>query len=397
MNEMKYTVEGGKIIIFLSGRIDTTNSQETEKKLAEILSENKGKEPVFDASMLEYISSAGLRVLMKVRKEAKKMLEVRNASPEIYDIFDTTGFTELFTVSKKMREISVDGCKVIGKGFYGTVYRIDAETIVKVYKSADCLSMIKNEQRLAKTALVAGVPTAISYDIVRVGDTYGSVFELLDAKNLNDLLIERIEKNEDIDCVIKQYADFLRNVNDTEVEAGKLDSAKQAFFRYLEKDRAYLSDDMYEQIKALIEEVPEQHRIIHGDSQMKNIMVADNEPMLIDMDTLTEGHSVFELQSVYVTYFAFEEDEEDNSMNFLGIEKNIANKVWEDFIGYYFDTQDKQRISELRDKISVLGCVRFLFLLEEPSDEGNELFKLRVEHTVQRLKELLERVDSLVY
>ncbi len=39
--------------------------------------------------------------------------------------------------------------------------------------------MIKNEQRLAKRAFVKGVPTAISYDIVKVGDKYGSVFELL--------------------------------------------------------------------------------------------------------------------------------------------------------------------------------------------------------------------------
>ena len=93
-----------QIAIVLSGRIDSTNAAQTESDIMAQLA-GKGEVPVtLDASKLEYISSAGLRVLMKVRKEAKKMLEVRNASPEIYDIFDTTGFTELFTVSKKMRE-----------------------------------------------------------------------------------------------------------------------------------------------------------------------------------------------------------------------------------------------------------------------------------------------------
>ena len=394
MKDLKYNSENGKVTIYLTGRIDTNNAQDTEKSINDILSENSGAEPVFDVNDLEYISSAGLRVLMRIRKTTGKELDVINASSDLYEIFDTTGFTEILNVSKKMREISVEGCKIIGRGYYGTVYRIDEETIVKVYKSADSLSMIKNEQRLAKTALIAGVPTAISYDIVRVGDSYGSVFELLNAKTLNDLLIERPD---DTDSIIKQYADFLHIVNDTTVEPGRLDSAKQAFLRYLETARAYLSAEIYERVKELIEEIPEQHNVIHGDSQMKNIMLVDNEPMLIDMDTLTEGHPIFDLQSVYITYFAFEEDDENNSMDFLGIGNDVAAKVWNDFIGYYFETKDEKRISELRDKISVLGCIRFIFLLSLGNGSEDKLFKLRIKHTVQRLKELLARVTTLLF
>ena len=91
-------------------------------------------------------------------------------------------------MKRALREVSVEGCEVIGKGFYGTVYRIDEETIVKVYESPDSLPMIQNEQRLAKLAFVKGVPTAISYDTVKVGNSYGSVFELLRAISFNDLL-----------------------------------------------------------------------------------------------------------------------------------------------------------------------------------------------------------------
>ena len=167
---IRYEKKDGKNIISLLGRIDTGNSEAVGSELTAFLAEDRSAELVFDLSELEYISSAGLRVFMKTRKLIGKPPEMVNVPPEIYEILETTGFTELFTVRKKLREMSVEGCRVIGKGYYGTVYRTDEETVVKVYNSPDCLSMIQNEKQLARTALVAGVPTALSYDIVRVGE-----------------------------------------------------------------------------------------------------------------------------------------------------------------------------------------------------------------------------------
>ncbi len=317
-----------------------------------------------------------------------------NVSRDVYDIFETTGFTELLDVRKAYRKISVEGCTVIGKGFYGTVYRIDPETIVKVYASPDSLAMIENEKMLARTALVAGVPTAIPYDIVRVGNSYGSVFELLNAKTFSDLLIGQPEN---ADAVIKQYAEFLKQVNSRTVPAGKLRSAKEIFSGYLETVRKYLDDELYSRLKELFSEIPEQHNVIHGDAQMKNIMMKDGEPMLIDMDTLSEGYPIFDIQSVYVTYFAFGEDDPSNSMDFLGMPAALSRKVWEDFIKYYFDTSDEVRIAQLRDRITIVGCVRFLFLVDLITEHDTGLFRVRISHTVERLKKLAFTTDSLLF
>lgn len=382
-----------RFTIFLSGRIDTTNAAEAESDVMQALEANSGLVPVIDMSELEYISSAGLRVLMKLRKKLPETPEMINVSKDVYDILETTGFTELFEVSRKKRQISVDGCEIIGRGFYGTVYRIDEETIVKVYETPDSLAMIKNEKEMARTALVAGVPTAISYDIVQVGKCFGSVFEMLNAKTLNDLLIEQPENS---DAIIKMYAEFLRLVNGRTVPAGKLRSAKQQFSGYLDVAAKYLDAELHSRLKKMFDEIPEEHGVIHGDSQMKNIMVQDGEPFLIDMDTLCEGNAIFDLQSVYVTYFAFGEDDPANSMDFLGIPKELSDKVWRDFIGYYFDTADEARIAALRDKISIMGCIRFIFLIDLISDHDSELFIIRIMHTAQRLRELLERTDDLL-
>lgn len=57
---------------------------------------------MIDADKLESISSAGLRVLMKLRKKTDRALTMTNVSPEVYDIFEVTGFTELMDVKKRL-------------------------------------------------------------------------------------------------------------------------------------------------------------------------------------------------------------------------------------------------------------------------------------------------------
>lgn len=108
-NEVSQTQE--KLIITMKGRIDASNVSEFERSLFETIDANPGCTPVMEAGELEYISSAGLRVLMKLRKKAGKPIDVQNVSPAVYEILETTGFTELLNVRKRLREISVEGCE----------------------------------------------------------------------------------------------------------------------------------------------------------------------------------------------------------------------------------------------------------------------------------------------
>ena len=173
-------------VINLTGRIGTENAAMVEQNIRKEL----GKDVtsiVFDAKDLKYISSSGLRMTLIFKKEYKDV-KIINCSSEIYEIFEITGFTEMIDISKAYREVSIEGCEQIGEGFYGIVYKIDSDTIVKVNRFPDSLEMIKRETRLAKKAFVMGIPTAISYDIVKVGNLSGTVFELLEAQPVAKLL-----------------------------------------------------------------------------------------------------------------------------------------------------------------------------------------------------------------
>ena len=190
----------------LVGRIDMSNAAETEKQIQAQLA-GKGNVPLeLDAQGLEYISSAGLRVLLRLKKE-HPALSVTGVNSAVYEILEMTGFTEMMTVEKAYRTVSIDGCKEIGRGVNGTIYRIDQDNVVKVYNNADALDDIRHEREMAKLALILGIPTAISYDVVKVGNSYGSVFELLNARSFTRILTDEPQK---LDWCVGEFVKLLK-------------------------------------------------------------------------------------------------------------------------------------------------------------------------------------------
>ena len=77
---MKTMIENSRLTFCLEGRIDSSNAPAVEDEIFAAVNANPGATVTLDADRLEYISSAGLRVLMKLRKHAGKALSVLHAS-----------------------------------------------------------------------------------------------------------------------------------------------------------------------------------------------------------------------------------------------------------------------------------------------------------------------------
>ena len=86
--------EGSKLVLAPIGRIDTITSPELEVAIAY----DGVDELVFDLSQVDYISSAGLRVLLSAQKKmAGKSMVIGGAKPAVKEVFDITGFSDIFT------------------------------------------------------------------------------------------------------------------------------------------------------------------------------------------------------------------------------------------------------------------------------------------------------------
>ena len=130
--ELKIKHDGELSVIELFGSINSGNAQEFEAALAGEPSGADGM--LIDADGLEFISSAGLRVLLSAKKRCKtKTFRIINVSNEVMNVFDVTGFSEIMDITRAVRKLTVEGCDKIGAGACGEVFRLDEETIIKLY------------------------------------------------------------------------------------------------------------------------------------------------------------------------------------------------------------------------------------------------------------------------
>ena len=384
--------ENNVLTVALNGRIDSANAAEAEKEITAFTDGFTG-ELVLDAEKLTYISSAGLRVILRLKK-ANGTTKIVNVSSDVYEIFDMTGFTEMMDISKAYRKISIDGCEVIGEGANGIVYRIDPDTIVKVYKNHDALEEIRNERELARKAFVMGVPTAIPYDVVQVGDLYGSVFELLNAKSFAKLLIADPAQT---DALAKESADILKTIHATVLKPGELPDKKAKALVWAEFCRDHLPAEIGEKLVRLVREIPDTLNMLHGDFHIKNIMQQNGENLLIDMDTLSMGHPVFEFAAIYLAYIGYSSIDRNNVKDFFGIPYGQGYAFWRATLKYYFGTEDKETLDGIERKAAVIAYARLLRHTVQKSAEPEDYRARRIEYCKNTLCELVPQIDSLTF
>ena len=386
-----YRIDKDIMYIAVEGRIDATNAAMAEEKIFEIKNANPGKHTVIDADNLEYVSSAGLRVILKLRKEEPK-LAIINVAPDVYEVFDMTGFTEMVTVEKAYQRMSVEGCEFIAKGANGAVYRYDAETIIKTYFAKDALPEIKQERENARRAFVLGVNTAIPYGIVRVGDGYGTVTELLNAVSVTKLIRENPE---DMTAAVKYYVDMLKSIHAIEVEDGEVPDMKEIALDWASFVSKHIPEEQGNKLRALIEAVPKKNVLLHGDYHTNNIMVQNGEPLLIDMDTLCMGHPVFELGSMFNAFIGYSELDHQVTINFFGYTHETAEKFWNMSLKKYLGTDDEAVCQSVAEKAMVIGYTRMLRRAIRRPEEADSPAKIA--RCKERLGELLAKIDTLVF
>ena len=384
------SVTDNELVLQVTGRIDSSNADAFDADLTNAMEGHDGLNVVIDAGGIEYISSAGLRVLLKIiRNTSLKIVEV---SPDVYDILDMTGFVELMDVQKAYRVISVDGCEVIGQGANGKVYRIDDETIVKVYKNPDALPEIQRERELARTAFVLGIPTAIPYDVVRVGEGYGSVFELLNAKSFAKLLNDGVKT---VDEIAELSVNLLKLIHGTEVKEGTLPEMKDQIMKWVTFLDGHLPAEQYDKLYSLVDAVPVSNMMMHGDCHIKNIMLMNGETLLIDMDTICTGNPIFELAQLHNAYVGFSEIDNEHIKSFLGIDYVTSNKLWHKILSLYLETDDEERIQEVNSKAMLIGTARIMRRAIRRLGE-EELAAKQIEVSRKHIEELLPKIDSLL-
>ena len=382
-DHMRFELKEKTLTLYLEGELNSYNADNIEKEIDNILKEQTFDKLVLDFSRISYISSAGLRIVLKLKQKYNKV-SIVETSLEVYDIFQMTGFTNIMDIKKGLKRVYISGAEVVGTGYYSTVYRVDKDTIIKVFNRVSDPAQIERELTLAKEAFVLGIPTAISFDIVRVDDKLGVRFEMLDCESLKNMVIKYPDRMHEF---LDKYAHLLKQMNTTECNSPIVPDMKQAYLTKLEKIEEFLPKDVYAKLVKMFKAIPERKTLIHGDCHFKNIMVQKDELLLIDMDTLSVGYPIFELAALYAPYVAFNEDDPGNSLRFFGIKDEDGARLYDALINLYFGKDDPV----IKDKIKIVGYVHMIRWNRNNEPENTK----RLEGCKERLLKLLEKYDDL--
>jgi uncharacterized protein (TIGR02172 family) len=332
----------------IKGKIDSTNAPEFEKEIMTAL-------PIeIDAADLEYISSAGLRVLLKLTKTVGDVT-LYNVSSEVYEILDVTGFTSILNVKKALREVSVEGCELIGEGANGKVYRLTKDEMIKVFRPGTSLDVIEQERESSRKAFLFGVPCAISFDTVRCGDSYGTVYETLNAATLTERIRENPGK---LDDYAKRSAALLKKLHQTEIPEGQLPGATHKIYDTLDTVSENFTPEEIKKLRALYDSIPRQSYFIHNDYHVKNIMEADGELMLIDLGDAGAGNPLIDLIHCCMCYRfmgAGAGKHTDDEVSFIGITYGEMKRYWKVFLTEYCGGEkEAEQLDELLEPYALM-------------------------------------------
>lgn len=348
----------------LTGRIDTATAPEVDNQIQTAI--YNASEPVtnltLDCSALDYISSTGLRIVLKYKK-LYPSLEVINVSNDVYSVFEMTGFSRIITVRKAMRTINLDECTLLGRGGNGEVYKINDEEIIKLCVRKGEEEKLIEEMNLAREAFVLGVPTVISFDTAKVND--GRTGIVMEAINPNTYASWLTEHPDEIEKYVQQYVDLFKTTNAIEVMPGQFRSAKGWIKDKLDTPSDCSTPEWDQAFHEIFGYIPDGCQLTHNDGHPNNVLMYGEgyarQLMLIDMGDIGAGHPIMEIIgwsfSMLMPKFCLAYP---YAKLFTGLDDELRNKFMRRVFSLYFIINDEEELDRIMNAASMAGTIKMV-------------------------------------
>ena len=399
--EYTYKLDNGLLTVSMKGRLDTEASVKFETEFMQICKENAHDSLVVDATGLEYIASSGLRTILKMAK-SEKNFRIENVAPTVYSVFEMTGFSRIIKISKALRKIDLEACERIGFGGNGAVYRVSEDEIVKVNYDPETYEGLDKELTKAKEAFLLGIPTAISFDMVDCGDgKRGVVYETIKSRTLGETMQSNPDRMEEL---TEKYVEQLNLLHSTSTDNPIFSSAKEYYSKQVESASKFFTPEEGEQLKLILEALPEGDRLVHCDAHPKNIMVQNGEFLWIDMEQMSVGHPIYDLISIAVILNGMRTDE--MIMGIAGMDNATVALLKNCFIRKYFKTEEPEMIEKFGSMLNALRLIRTVFAVGFNSrntekyrpaiiDMARQVFFPNIQNIVGGVKYLVSVIDNM--
>ena len=358
--ELKIKIQDEGLIFVISGQIDTMNVADLYADFQVIRDKCVGGNLVFDCNDLSYISSAGLRFFLSVNKREKEKIRLINVSPYVYDRFEIAGFTEFLNVEKSLREVFEEEVQKIGSSGDIEIYQTNEDLLMKVYPDGTELKDIEAEREVSHEMISQGIPTLISFDVVKYQDRYGLLYEHLDTQSVASAIKENPDKE-------KIYAlamgNLLKQIHEFEPHSIKFPKVTDLNKRFAREMEEWLTYDEVAIIVDLINCIPQKNTMLYYYFNPESVFVQGNELILINMTNLRVGNPLHDLARAYRPY-------------------QKISEFWRTMLFAYFGTNNIKRKEKTIEAASLLGTAilpasyRFFKSKDMPEEKINQSIEL---------------------
>lgn len=319
------TYQPGQLTINISGHIDSSKTTLLQQEILTYIKEHEGEieELVLDIEEMTFISSTGLRVILQLKQKYSD-LTIVNCSTDVYNVFEMTGFTNILNIKKALAQMSIEGVPVVN-GLKDT-YQLSDETMLKLYPEGTTKADVEREVQLSRDMFVLGVPTAMTFDIVKVGSRYGLIFESVELK--------------DVDA--KTLGELMRNMHEHIVEpGGNIPSAVDREKKLIQQMADTLGEDVVAKLTQLLNLIPDGSSLLHGQFSARKVAYQNGAPIMIDMSGVSYGNPIIDLAHFYCS-----------------LSDELRGDFFEDFLRSYYDLESEDTIAYNRQNIVTLALAQ---------------------------------------
>lgn len=334
-------------------RIDSNNSGEFSKELEQLENNYDINSIVLDMTNTEYLSSSGLRVLLSTKKKYENTSLI-GVDSGLYEILDITGMTQIMKCERKIKEYSIDGLEMIARGSTARIYRVDSDTILKVFTSDFDEPKIRREMEVSKEAFVSGIATAIPYEIVKVGDSFGTIYEMVKADTLSVTMHKSNEMNIEWS---KKFANFIKEMHKVKLDTNKFLRSKDRYEGWEKVVLSMVDEESGKIYSELIDSIPEAETFIHGDCHPNNIMIQNGELLLIDMGEASYGSPIGDLMTFGGVRLLADFVPDEVALSLIGMTTSEVKTSWETFVKEYFNV-DGEEYEKINNTLMLYSCIR---------------------------------------
>lgn len=253
------------------------------------------------------------------------------------------------------RSIDISAWTKVGEGGNGSVYVHPSEPdlILKVNRPGlNTEAFVRHEFEVSKAVECLGIPTPRMYEMVRVGDGFGTLSERIkNKKSLSRLCADAPERTEEIARVLCEH---FKTLSSTPCNTDFFPSRKAQLLRAVDKVR-FVGKKNRGILRAFAGTIPEVMTCSHGDLSMGNLILADGQRFWIDLDRFAYGDPMFDIGHLFLICNNYASNK--RAQEIFHMDEAQLNRFWDAFAKAYTGREDHAEFDRQAGRFACMDIV----------------------------------------